>query len=214
MAEVRGDMAVKRKMDVIDNALFHKGLQSPYLEMVDQKLKGVDGGTFTAENWRTRDLNNVVFNDFASSVMSHDGTKNVETAPETLVAGDGARFVLPAGIYFIDASVPAHNVGEHVARLADVTDYTNFDAPTVVLGTSEYSVDTSGWTGVAGTGPGMAQTRSMISGRFQLARSTTLEIHHLCKVTQANDGFGSDAGFYVTDNLFTTVRIWQVRADS
>jgi len=214
MAEVRGDWAVKRKMDVIDNALFHKGLQSPYLEMVDQKLKGVDGGTFTSANWRTRDLNNVVFNDFATSILSHDGSKNVETAPETLVAGDGCKFTLPAGIYFIEASAPGHNVGEHVARLADVTDFANFDAPTVVLGTSEFSPDTSGWTGVAGTGPSMSQTRSMISGRFQLTRSTTLEIHHICKNTQANDGLGSDAGFYVTDNLYTTVRIWQVRSDS
>lgn len=204
MAEVRGDWAVKRKMDVLDNALFHKGLQSPYLEMVDQKLKGVDGGTFTNLHWRTRDLNNVVFNDFATSILSKDGLKNVETAPETLVAGDGCKFTLPAGIYFIDASVPALHVGEHVARLADVTNFADFDAPTVVLGTSEFSPNTST----------MSQTRSMIAGRFELTRSTSLEIHHLCAATQANDGFGSDAGFYVTDNLFTAVRIWQVRSDA
>lgn len=215
MAEVRGDMAVKRKMDVIDNALFHKGVQSPYLEMVDQKERGVDGGTFTSNNWVTRDITSVVFNDFATSVVTKIGNVNIELAdPEDIVPGAGAIFTLPAGIYYIEASAPALNVDEHVARLADVTDFENFSAEVVVLGTSEYSPDTSGWTNVGGTGPTMAQTRSHISGRFQLTRSTRLEIQHLCRSTQNNDGLGSDSSFYLTDNLYTHVRVWQIRSDS
>jgi hypothetical protein len=203
MAEVRGDLAVKRKMDVIDNARFNKGMQSPYLEMIDDKTGLIPGGTFTSANWRTRDLTSTVVNDFATTINL------------AAVAGAGANFTLPAGIYYIEASAPAMGVDEHIARLADTTSFTNFSAPTVVLGTAEFSPKTSGWTGVAGTGPSMAQTRSVIAGRFTLTSSTRLEIQHICKTSSAGtDGMGSDAGFYLSDNVYTTVRVWQVRADS
>ena len=75
MAETRGDHAVKGKFVVSDNATFEKGLKSPYLEVIDQKATGSAGGTFNGQNdepgataWKTRDLTNVIFNDFATTV--------------------------------------------------------------------------------------------------------------------------------------------------
>jgi len=210
MANVSGDLAVKNKMDVTDNAHFHKGLQSPYLEMVDSKDSGTAGGDFNADTnffagWKTRDLTSVLFNDFATTITDVAGVIDIEASPGSLSPGDGARFTLPAGIYFIEAEAPALDVGEHVARLADVTDQAGGSAATVVLGTSEYC-------GSAITGDSV-QTKSKIVGKFQLSRSTTLEIQHRCAVTRATDGFGSDGAFYETANVFTTVRMWQVRAD-
>lgn len=196
MARTVGDHVIQDKLDVGDNARFHAGLQSPYLEVVDQKDSGSGGGTFTAgtsavAGWRTRDLTSTIVNDFATSITL------------AAAAGDGGQIVLPAGVYFVDASCPAFDVDEHVARLADVTDGAGQLGATVVLGTAELSDTTS-----------PTQSRSQIVGRFTLSRSTTLEIQHRCAITRSVNGFGVDAGFYETDNLFTTVRMWQIRDDS
>jgi len=210
MAEVKGDWAVKRKLDCAHNARFRKGLEMPYLEIIDSKASGTAGGTFSANVWRTRDLTDTVFNDFAVSVDLAS------------VAGEGAQIVLNPGIYYIEATAPAMNCNEHVARLADVTDSPGTYAETVVLGTTEFSADSSLWRiDDAGGGASEAltvhsasQTRSEITGKFQLTRVTTLEIQHRCANTQSTDGLGSDGGFYVTDNIFTVVKMWQIRDDS
>lgn len=192
MAEVKGDLAVKDKLAVDGNAKFNKGLDSPYLELNDTKATNTAGGTFTQGAWQTRDLNFLIHNDFASTVTP------------AATAGDGGQFIIPAGIYHIEASAPALSVGDHAARLADVTDAAGQLGDTVILGTTEHSADSSP----------SSQTRSKVTGRFTIARSTTLEVQHRCEVTQADDGFGSAAGFYQTNNVFTVVKMWQVRADS
>lgn len=208
MAEVKGDWAIKRKLDVQHNARFRKGVEQPYLEVIDSKASGTAGGTFSANVWRTRDLTDVIFDDFSVDVT-------VAASP-----GDGGQITLNPGIYYIEASAPALNCDEHVARLADVTDEPGTYADTVVLGTTEYAPDSSKWRiddgGVseALTVHSSAQTRSVITGKFQLTRVTTLEIQHRCAATQSTDGFGSDGGFYITDNVFTVVKMWQIRDDS
>jgi len=209
LAEVKGDWAVQRKLDVAHNARFRKGVDVPYLEIVDSKASTTAGGAFNANVWRTRDLTDTVFNDFATTVTL------------AAAAGDGGQIVLPPGIYYIEASAPAMNVNEHVARLADVTDSPGTFGETVVLGTSEFSSDSSLWTindAGGGASEGLVvhsapQTRSHITGKFQLTRSTTLEIQHRCARTQTVDGLGSAGAFYVTDNIFTEVRVWQIRDD-
>ena len=45
MAEIRGDWAIKRKLDVLHNARFHKGVEMPYLEVIDAKASGTAGGS-------------------------------------------------------------------------------------------------------------------------------------------------------------------------
>lgn len=200
MAEVRGDQAVKAKLAVSGNATFEKGIDSPYLEVIDQKAPGTAGGTFIGHtagvhSWRTRDLTNVVFNDFATSVT-------LASNP-----GDGGDITLEKGLYYCEISVPAFYVNDHTARLADVTDDPGPSGSTVITGTSEYSQSMpNSWAHPS-------QTRSKISGRFQLKSQRTLEIQHRCLNTRNNDGFGKDAGFYESNNVYTKLEMWLIRDD-
>ena len=192
MAETRGDHAVKANLAVTGNAKINGGLDGPYLEVIDQKTGASAGGAFTQGDWRTRDLTNTVHNDFATSVTL------------AASAGDGGDVTLPPGVYYCEISTPAFSCDEHVARLADVTDNPAQTGDTVVLGTSEFSANASG----------SDQTRSLITGRFSVTAQRTLEIQHRCSVTQSTNGFGSAGNFYETNNVFTVLKMWQMRDDS
>lgn len=212
MAQTRGKHAIKGNLAVSGNANFEKGVYSPYLEIIDQKLKGVPGGTFNgqidepgAASWKTRDLTYTVHNDFATSITL------------AAIAGEGGDITLEKGVYYAEISAPAFNVNEHVARLADVTDNPGAQGETVILGTSEFAADTALWQDsvpASMTVASSSQTRSIVTGRFTLFSQRTLEVQHRCARTQTNDGFGSDAGFYETNNVFTIVKMWQLRDDS
>lgn len=222
MAETRGDHAVKGNLAVEDNAKFEKGLDAPYLEVIDQKASGTPGGTFDGQEdspgeaaWKTRDLTNVVHNDFATAIFS--GSEDLEGVDPEPVVGDGGDITLERGVYYAEISAPAFNVNEHVARLADVTDDPGAQGDTVILGTTEFAADTALWMDstnnpmvVASSG----QTRSHVTGRFTLSGQRTLEIQHRCSNTQTIDGFGSDGAFYETNNVYTIVKMWQVRNDA
>jgi hypothetical protein len=190
MAEIKGKSTVRDELSVDGNAKFNAGADPQYLEVVDQKGPNTPGGSFNASTWRTRDLNLTIHNDFATSITLAQND------------GDGAQLNLPAGVYRISASAPAVAVGHHVTRLADVTTNPGAEGSTVVLGTVEKSFY-------------IQQTRSFIDGRFTLSKSNTvLEIQHRSEVSQPDTGFGDAGRFYVTDNIFTIVKMWQVRDDS
>jgi hypothetical protein len=197
MAEVKGTLTVKNNLSVDKNAKFFKGLDAPYLELHDKKNS--DGGTFTNGSWQTRDLTNTIHNDFASSV---DLGNN--------------QFTIPAGIYQIEATSPAVEVGSHITRLADVTDAAGDNGTTVVLGTAEFAPDTDLWTDsvpAAMTVASTAQTRSKVEGRFTVTRSTKLEIQHRCAIEKTVDGLGISGNFYdigFVGNVYTSMRMWQV----
>lgn len=196
MAETRGDHAVKGNLAVKGDAKFSKGLDSPYLEIVDSKARGTAGGTFDEATWRTRDLTSVNFDDFAVSVT-------VAASP-----GDGGDIILPKGIYYAEIECPAFYVNNHVARLADVTDNPGDTADTVVLG----SVETAPSARIK-EDKGV-QTRSKVTGRFTLTDQRTLEIQHRCQHTKMDNGFGIDGNFYETNNVFTVVKMWQLKSRS
>ena len=205
MVEAKGSIGVNDNLTVDDNTKFQKGLDWPYLELIDEKASNVAGGTFYRTEWRTRDFSITIHNDFATSI-----TLAVDL-------GDGAQFVIPTGVYHIEASAPAFNVDQHVARLADVTDSAGPDGLTLFEGTSEFAADTNTWRdsffyavmAVATSG----QTRSRLAGQFTATRpSTTIELQHICEVTQLTDGFGSAGDFYTTNNIFSVLKMWQVDA--
>ena len=198
MADVKGDLSVKGHLDVRENAVFFKGVDTPYFEAVDQKNPGILGGGAAAGTWVARDLTVVIHNDFASEV-------NLSAS-----AGDGADFTLPPGEYHIEASAPAFNVGNHTTRLADITESSSNDAPTVVLGTSEWTLHVDGTP----AGEESVQTRSAVVGRFTLPSSSKLELQHRIQNTDLIEGFGAGAGFYTVDNVYSVVRVWQIRSDS
>ena len=206
MADVKGDLSVKNKFDVRNNARFFKGVDVPYFEAIDQKDPGILGGASVAGTFVARDLTLLIQNDFATSV-SLTGT-----------AGSGADFTLPPGEYYIEASAPAFNCGSHMARLADVTDESGTRAPTVIQGTVEYTPNV-GLT--PPSGDESIQTRSQVTGRFSVARDTRFEIQTAVEVADASEGFGAGASFTGGDfyhiafyNVYTIVKIWQIRDDS
>lgn len=203
--EVKGDLDVKENLRVADNAKFDRGLDSPYLEIIDEKAYGAAGGTFTEADWRTRDLTTLIADDFAESVT---------LAP---LAGGGGQFTIPAGEYHIDANAPAFSVNEHQARLADVTDTAGSFGVSVIDGTSEFAADAAQWRDSAEeqmTIAASSQSRSFVTGRFTVTRSTTLELQHRCAVTQDDDGLGSASGFSPFYQTYSIVKMWQVRDDT
>jgi hypothetical protein len=193
MASTRGSHAIKGNLAVSGNATFEKGARIPYLEIVDRKSRFSSGGTFLANAWRERDLTDVNFNEVGAVV---------DLAAS---AGDGGTITLTRGVYYCEIECPAFSVNEHVARLADITVNPGDGADVLVIGTSEFALDES---------PARAQTRSKISGRFQITGTRVLSIQHRCSSTQAVDGFGSAAEFYLTDNIYTLAKFWKIRDDS
>lgn len=222
MAKTQGDHVVKGEFSADGNAKFNKGIDSPYLEIIDQKARGVTGGNFTGadptgHSWRTRDLTNVIFNDFATAVTAASGAQNLLPAGTTWGGndkGDGGKITLEKGLYYVEISCPAVNVDNHVARLADVTDNPGAAGATVMTGTVEFAADTSTWLTSADSetilNSKTSQTRSFISGRFELSSQRVLEIQHRCTLTQT-DGFGNDGNFYESNNVYTTLKMWQIR---
>ncbi|MDD4924288.1 MAG: hypothetical protein PHF74_05585 [Dehalococcoidales bacterium] len=91
-----------------------------YAIIVDQKDANTDGGTFTADAWRTRDLNTVQYDGIGVTVGSN-------------------QITVPAGTYYIEAEVPAEHVRHHKAILYDVT-----NSDTLIVGGNNYSRSTDG----------------------------------------------------------------------
>jgi len=73
--------------------------------IADVKASG-DGGTFTANAWRTRDLNTEL-----------DDPSNIVTIASN-------QFTLQAGTYLVEWSATAYKVDQHTTRLRNVTDST------------------------------------------------------------------------------------------
>ena len=200
MAKTQGDHAVKGNFSADGNAKFNKGLDSQYLEIIDEKPRATKGGTFTGANpsthsWRTRDLTTTKHDDFGTSV-------SLASSP-----GEGGSITLEQGVYYAEISCPANRVRDHVARLADVTDAPGAGGSTVLLGTMEFSGTPTRHT-LFYLG---SQTRSEVSGRFQVTAQRTLEVQHRCLQTRTDDGFGIAGNFYESTNIFTVAKMWKVR---
>lgn len=151
-----------------------------YLNVVDQKSSGTDGGTFTSGSWQTRDLNTVVTNEISGASLASN------------------QITLADGTYYISASAPGYFVQNHKARLRNITHGSD-----EIIGSSEFS-------DAAGSSPRPSTTRSFISGRLTVSGGPKdYEIQHQCNVTRATDGFGRDTGFGVNE-VYTIVEIWKV----
>ena len=79
----------------------------------DQKPPGTTGGTFDPGDWRTRDLNTIVFN------------------TGILISLSNNQFTLPVGTYCIDWDAPAYKVDGHKTRLWNETDQVGVATGTV-----------------------------------------------------------------------------------
>ena len=97
----------------------HRGFVT-YAIIADKKGSDEDGGTFTAGDWRTRDLSNTPIAD-----------------PDSIVTVSSNQFTLGAGTYFIEAHAPAYRTNRHIARLQNITGST-----TVQYGSAAYANST------------------------------------------------------------------------
>jgi hypothetical protein len=151
--------------------------ESRLLHVRDEKANGTAGGTFTSGAWQTRTLNTSLTNEISGASLSSN------------------QIILPAGTYFIYASLPAMHVNNHKAKLRNVTDSSD-----TLIGTNDYA---------GSTNTGYVNTNSLIKGRFTIASQKTFEIQHYAATTLAGEGFGTGTSFGVTE-VYTDVQIWKV----
>jgi hypothetical protein len=149
-------------------------LHIPYVHVREEQASGTDGGTFEADAWRTRVINTEVSDD--------DGLCSIASNQITLAAGKWQCHI----------QCPARDVGQHMARLRNMTAGTN-----LLYSGSMRMAD--------GTAVGLA----VIVGQFTLAAPSALEIQHRCNRTDANDGFGQACGFGVNE-IYTVAEFWKV----
>lgn len=123
--------------------------------------KGGDGGTFTSGAWRTRDLNTIGVNTITGASLASN------------------RVILPAGTYFITGYAPARNVGNHKARLYNVT-----TAAAVAYGQNQIATE---WSYTSNT--------STVKVFVTFTVTTTIELQHQCAITFESYGFGQWTGF-------------------
>ena len=83
------------------------GLFSSYAIISDTKASNVNGGTFTAGAWQTRDLQ----------------TENAD--PDNIVSISSNQFTLQAGSYLIKFQSTGYHVYRHITRLRDITNSAN-----------------------------------------------------------------------------------------
>ena len=82
---------------------FAKTMFASYAIICERQDSTTDGGDFTTNAWRTRDLNHEIAD------------------PDGIVSISSSQFTLQAGNYLIKWRAPAYHVDRHVTRLYDVT---------------------------------------------------------------------------------------------
>ena len=131
-----------------------------FLHIQDQKDPGEHGGTFTADEWRTRDLNTIVYNTIEGASLSNNNIIS-----------------LPAGQYYIDVSAPVHRVRFVRAAIQNNTTQEILALSNTVHVSSayaEYSPSGSNY----------------INTMLNLSVATDLRIVQRCTETYSTSGFG------------------------
>jgi len=150
-------------------------LQPRIATLSDVKASGTAGGSAAAATTQTRVLNTLV-----------DPTGIVTS----LVSN---QFTLPRGVYYIEASAPAAQVGGHKCRLRNIS-----DTATSLIGSSGYS-------------PAAASTTvSILNGEVTVTSAKTFELQHYTVGTKATDGLGV-AVTSGESEIYSIVKITKVR---
>lgn len=125
----------------------------------EQQPVGTNAGTFTAGAWQVRNLNRISTSDPSISLS-------------------GNQFTIGPGKYDILIAAPGYRVGNHQARLQNVT-----DGVTATYGASVFSSSSISTVSI-----------SVMGMPLVLLKPTTFQLEHQCTITEANDGFGIAAG--------------------
>jgi len=92
-----------------------QAFQNSLIHVRDQKNQGINGGTFSTGDWRTRDFTTVLTNEITGASLV------------------GNQIRLPAGTYYCECSAPAFRVSRHKTRLFNDNDNT-----VVLTGSTEF----------------------------------------------------------------------------
>jgi hypothetical protein len=149
--------------------------ESKLLQVIDEKANNSAGGASTTGSFLTRDLNTVVTNEITSAALSSD------------------QISLPAGTYYIQASVPAYESSAIQAKLYNITDTAD---ELIGYGTGVNGSDgTGGW--------------ALVIGRFTIADTKVFEIQMRFGGAKVNNGQGLEMNYGVVEH-YTMVQIWQM----
>lgn len=154
---------------------FHNNQTKAWIK--DIKPNQTEGGTFTSGAYQVRTLNTL---------------ENPQSV--TWVSLNANQFTLQPGVYKIKASVPAHNVNRHKAKLRNIS-----DASDALIGTSQQNTTTSPTT-----------TDSIIIGTLTITSPKVYEIQHRCQTTGTTNGFGSASNWVGENEVYTVVEIEKV----
>lgn len=160
--------------DAITDGDIGGGGSTTELIIKDVKSSGTNGQLISSGSYQTRTLN----------------TSSGDTS--FLVSLSSSQFVLDAGDYFIDASVPGYQINNHKAKLRNVTAGSD-----LIIGQSASS--NSG---------DMTSSVSRIVGEFTVAASQSLEIQHRC--TQSSGRGGGQSSGFGDDEVYTQVVIKKI----
>lgn len=143
----------------------------------EEQTSGTAGGGFTSGSYVTRTLNTLTTGGTGITLASN-------------------QFVVPSGTWKIDGVAPAFYVGQHRAKLRNITASSD-----VLLGSSAHA-------GVSATDG--AATVSIIKGVFTINTATTFEIQHRCNTTRATNGMGVAATFGDSE-IYTQVTLTRIQ---
>ncbi len=183
----------------------------------DQKNFGVNGGIFTKDAWRDRDL---TVKEDPQNFVTFFPTANGQTTPSP--ADAPGYWSLPAGTYKIDWSAPAFEVNRHKSRLVWST--TQLEISTAglhanIVAAGDIAEGSNADTTNTGTGGGSddehVTTQSSGFKIITITETTYFKILHWAVVTRGDvsnpDGLGegmSPGGSYDTGSeIYTQVRI-------
>ncbi|MEH1779838.1 MAG: hypothetical protein V7L26_12120 [Nostoc sp.] len=153
------------------------GSGSAYIQLTDTRASGVVGGTATFASWTTRPINNI----------DHDDTSAV-----TLVSNE---FVLPSGIYQIEATVAFYGLFDTKLRLQNVT-----DATTILYGINAQFNPSAGFVG-----------HSHLFGKFTVTanKSLALQYYTVSGGSSSQYNYGGSVGDGSPEK-YASIDIWKV----
>ena len=137
----------------------------PLLHVREEQTSGTAGGTFTSGAWRTRTLNTVVINEITGASLAAN------------------QITLPAGTYRVRARANAVLVGNHTAKLRNITAGSD-----TVIGSNAYADNVNS-----------GASDSFVIGQFTIAADTVFELQHRGATTVVTYGFGGAASFSVVE---------------
>jgi len=134
-----------------------------------------------------------------ASVNATDNIRTLNTVITNEISGaslSSNQIILPSGDYFIEAHAQGYLAARNMIKLWNDT-----DSSYILYGQSMYSFPT-----------GNNFNNATITGRFSLAATKSLEVHHLIETAKAANGLGVAVGsaHVVAHETYTDIKIWKV----